>query len=143
MRKKVYLVSSGVKAFAIIWTLIPVSISILSFVKIENGEWYIEMIAIMISLIGLMGCYILCNGRLVIDYKQKKIKRYTIKAKTISFDEIKYAAINTTNSMNPRRYFYISCYLKNGETFNIPQYQCATIKKSKEKSMQIVKMINE
>lgn len=121
-KKNFFLVSIGIKIIITLFTLGIVCISVLIILGIAQGHIFLEVFAFILSLFLLLIVYLCFSARIIIDYEKSIVKIISLRKKCIPFSNIKNCEINTTNSINPQKYYNICIADYQDNVTMIPKY---------------------
>ena len=136
------LVSTGYKILAIIMMCVATSLLVVLLINIMSVPAYGTIIAIIFFLFCFSGVYLCFSHRITINQKKGTIVFANFRKKEIAVKNVKKIVVNTTNSINIKKYCFIDCIFDD-TLIRISGYCSIGYRKATQKTIDIVNQLNQ
>lgn len=152
-----YLVNSEVYMNKISFSLTSIGYKILSiFLSIALGglvitlcifnnqiPWYAIVFAFIAFLFCIFATFLCFNHRIIINNKNKSLKIHVFRTKTIELENIANIKVDTSNSINYKKYCFIVIALNNGEIYKTSEYSTLIKNNAVKITEEKIKLLNQ
>lgn len=143
MKKKTfYLTSLPIKLLSIIITIVIGSITVVFFIYRNQVPWYIILFPALLTCLLVFFSVIVFLNRITIDLDKQIIKIQSIRFQNFNLQDIQEIEVDTSFSLNKKRYCLIIFKMKDFKTYKLSGYSSLFNKNSVQKSKNIVDQIN-
>lgn len=119
-KKYISFTSIGGKILTLCLSLIFLIVTII-FIKYRI-EWYYVMFCIIMFALCSFTTYVCFNNKIIIDKTNGYLIIKNVKSKKIKIKDIEKIKIDTTYSIDPKKYCFVIFILKDGSIYKISEY---------------------